>query len=182
MAGRDVRGHPHPHQVVHDKAVEQTAEEILRERRSGVRRQKTVCVETQRGRQNRRDERRPVARAGDVAVCQPRAIEVLRFQATGCLRDGDSVLAPLQMHAEWLDVFAFHDRQAARSETATIVCRVQFSAELCRPASLAADRRKERRGSFGDRDIQGRPKLRNRQSGSREAFHKRRAQTDAKPI
>ena len=44
-----MRGDPQPHEVVHDQAVEETAEEVLRLERQGVRRQKTVCVETQPG-------------------------------------------------------------------------------------------------------------------------------------
>ena len=51
---RHMGGDPQPDEIVHDEAVEQAAEKMLIASGSGVRRQKTVCVETHRAGRTRR--------------------------------------------------------------------------------------------------------------------------------
>jgi len=92
------------------------------------------------------------------------------------------VLAPIGTNTKWLDVFAFDDRQAGAAEMRSIVSGVQFPAEMPRPARIAGEGRKERRGALGNGDVQRRAQLGNRQCIARQPFDQRRGERDAKPV
>ena len=69
----------------------------------------------------------------------------------------------------------------ARAEVVAIVGGVQLAAEARAPSVRVAERRKERRGPFGDRQVERSSQVGNGEVVSRQPLEQRRRDTDGKP-
>ena len=130
--GGHVRGHAHPHQVIHDEAVEETAEEVL----GGNRQRRAQAEERVRGhapgRKHGGDEREAIGGAGDVTIREPRALVSPGVEQPACLRGVHTVHRRVEARAERLDVLPLNDGEVADAgvlEGVPVVCRVQLASE-----------------------------------------------------
>src|SRR5580765_3476189 len=157
--GRDVRGHAHPNEVIHDEAVEKTAEKVLgRDWQRRAQAEQRVSGYAPRGKHSG-DEREAIGRAGDVTIRQARPAVSRGVEQAPRLRDANAVLRRADAWPERLDVLPLHDGKlsgAGGLERVPVVGGVQLASETGRPPGVAAKRWKERRSSFGDRDVNGR--------------------------
>ena len=117
------------------------------------------------GRQNRRDQRDPIARARHVAVAEPGPLVARRPDKLPNCVLGNRVPRRFERHAERRELFAFDDRNAGccRLKMTAILGGVQLAAEAGSPPRFVSERREQGGGALGDRHIHGRSKLRDGQ-------------------
>ena len=100
------RGHVHgdaePHEVVHDVAVEDAAQEVLRPERQWRAKAEDCMRRDAAGRQDGRDECEPIRCARDVAVSEPRTLVPRRFQQPACVGAGNPVPGRREIDAKRL--------------------------------------------------------------------------------
>ena len=141
-AGGDVRGHPPSDQVIGDVAVEQRAQHALRVQRQ-TRLQAEHGVHRDRVRRDDgRNQRRAVGRAGDVAIGQPRTIDA--GAAAEARAHGRRVSMPSggrHVDAKRREVTALDHGQGAGRGTSfaqaiAVVGGIELAAEVtCQPCS-----------------------------------------------
>ena len=124
-----MRGDAEAYEVVHDVAVEDAAQEVLRLERQRRTQAEDRMRRNAARRENGRDEREPIRRARHVAVSEPWPLVPPRFQQPSCVGGRDPMPGRREADAKRLDLFSFDDGQAraGRMKVAAIVGGIERS-------------------------------------------------------